>query len=1132
MKKMITLLIGVLMLSNYTLSQKDTLFWFSPPSLSLGTINETTSLIVKTYGAPTQVTVSLPANSSFAPIIHSVNSSSVLEIDLTGFSTLLYDGTGGTIKNNGLKVSSTEAISVEWVTKNTHKREDFSLKGKMALGKDFYVPVQTDWTIKNTGNSGFTIVATADNTSVLITPKVAVNGTNTTTFSVMLNKGQTYFVLKNNLSEVRSLSGSIVSANKDVAVTVFENEVSNNTCYDLIGDQLISSDYLGKDFVISRLSVDDKIYILAVENGTEVTTNDGTPNTRVLSWGETYVYSPGTDFSYIESSKKVYVYHVTAKDCQMSATIVPNAKCSGSQVANSYRKTDDTFVLSLFTNVGSENDFLLNGMPLPLMGNVFTPVNGTNGSILGISLSISLSELPAGGLAQISNTSGIFGMSSYNGSTSSNGSYFSYSSDFSVATYANAGPDFSICSNVGAPVVGLLGGGAQTGYWASTGFGTFSQASNQLTNMYYPSPLDAFISPIKLILTSSGDCPVKKDTLLLSVNMFPIVNASVDQIVCANNSDVTLNGSVQGGSTTGVWSSTGTGTFIPNSNFLSAVYRPSNADLQSTSPLILTLLSTNNGSCLAENDELSLSFSLAPIVSISTDTIFVCANNPLVTLEGQVTGTSTRGKWLSNGSGMFFPNNISLNTTYQPGVNDVAAGQFVLYLESTNNGSCLPVKDSVIVIITPSPTVNAGDNRMICLNQDSIYLDGAVNAGFNVTWSGGLGQFGSVNDPTTYYIPTSQEKIDGNVLLTLTSSSNGNCLVTSDIVNFTFVEIPHVNFTVNDQCLGIDQTFVNHSLAGYGTITNTDWFFGDNTTSTISSPQHKYNNSGQFTVDLVVTNSNGCVNQISKPTIVHPKPRADFSYSSECEFQSLNVTFIDESSSGDGITAYLYDLGGQVNFTTPNFNYLFTQVGTYNVSQIVTSGFGCNDTIMKPIIVSPFPKAGFAFNFSSEMNVGTTYNFIDTSRNASTYVWNLGNGISSNLQYPSAIYFENGHYLVTQKAINNNGCFDSTSVWIEINNITTDISTLIPNVISPNGDGYNDTWKLSFIEIMYPNAEVFIFNAWGQLLFESKGYTEPWDATFKGKEVPDGNYFYVINLNNGDGEALYKGALMVLRSTK
>ena len=78
----------------------------------------------------------------------------------------------------------------------------------------------------------------------------------------------------------------------------------------------------------------------------------------------------------------------------------------------------------------------------------------------------------------------------------------------------------------------------------------------------------------------------------------------------------------------------------------------------------------------------------------------------------------------------------------------------------------------------------------------------------------------------------------------------------------------------------------------------------------------------------------------------------------------------------------------------------------------------------------------------------------------------------------------------------------------------------IPSGISPNGDGKNDVWRISVLE-EFPNASVQIFNRWGELLYEQpNGYKEPWDGTYKGKALPVGTYYYVIDLKSDRFETI------------
>jgi gliding motility-associated-like protein len=87
---------------------------------------------------------------------------------------------------------------------------------------------------------------------------------------------------------------------------------------------------------------------------------------------------------------------------------------------------------------------------------------------------------------------------------------------------------------------------------------------------------------------------------------------------------------------------------------------------------------------------------------------------------------------------------------------------------------------------------------------------------------------------------------------------------------------------------------------------------------------------------------------------------------------------------------------------------------------------------------------------------------------------------------------------------------------------------VIPNVFSPNGDSVNDKWIIKNIE-QYPNNVVQIFNRYGQLLIETKGYSSSsaWDGTNMGNPLPVGAYYYIIRLNDGKGPL--SGTISILR---
>ena len=93
--------------------------------------------------------------------------------------------------------------------------------------------------------------------------------------------------------------------------------------------------------------------------------------------------------------------------------------------------------------------------------------------------------------------------------------------------------------------------------------------------------------------------------------------------------------------------------------------------------------------------------------------------------------------------------------------------------------------------------------------------------------------------------------------------------------------------------------------------------------------------------------------------------------------------------------------------------------------------------------------------------------------------------------------------------------------------VIVDDKIKINDAFSPNGDGVNDKWEIGILQD-YPNAKVQIFNRWGQLLYESQPY-DAWDGTYKGKDMPLGTYYYIIDLNDGGSTQTLSGAITIIR---
>lgn len=85
----------------------------------------------------------------------------------------------------------------------------------------------------------------------------------------------------------------------------------------------------------------------------------------------------------------------------------------------------------------------------------------------------------------------------------------------------------------------------------------------------------------------------------------------------------------------------------------------------------------------------------------------------------------------------------------------------------------------------------------------------------------------------------------------------------------------------------------------------------------------------------------------------------------------------------------------------------------------------------------------------------------------------------------------------------------------EFKETVTETELVIPGGLSPNNDNLNDTWMISGLSL-YPNAKISVFNRWGQAVYEGDVSSAPWDGTSKGSTLPMADYYYMIDLGNGE----------------
>lgn len=1221
-------MLGQMTLSNIH-AQIDTVFWFAAPWVTPDHDgNVQLAFRISSFATPSNVRLQLPSQGFDTTFI--VPANTVSSIPLNHIVDDLESKPADAVLTSGIKITSDELITVVYdfisdlvnITPGTpNNPETYSLKGQNGMGNEFVVPFQTLWnnrllTSDRNGDAVitqpyqyFSIIATEDNTTIYITPRCNVVGGHpaNVTYSVFLPVAGNVYTCQN-ITQLTSnpgntLSGSIVVSDKPVSVTINDDSVNpsgGGGCFDLMGDQIVPTDVIGEEYIINRgflnAGSNESVFIIASENFTSITIDDGTVTTQLMNQGSTFQYSITQPLTSITADKPVYVVHMSGYGCELGLAIIPPTNCAGSDEVAFGRNNAQSFLLNILCRDGDHTNFQLNGNPALVPATAFNIVPGTGGLWRGAQIDYPTANIAVGTQNLITNSTGLFSLGVINGGAST-GCLYHYMSSFNRKVITKAGNDTTLCNGVATiDLNGSVTGGASTGIWTvQNGTGTLNNPTD-LATTYDFSPGDYTQGPLIFILESTGNCDPVRDTVIVNFIQSPVANAGVDDsycknnvgavpisgdvdfaagagwtggvggafgnpgnlsttytpsptdiandsvvlyltsagsffscpdhvdsviiyfteapsvfagadlVVCATETQVNLNGSVSGSATTGIWTTSGSGSYSPSAANPITNYNVSSADTVLGS-ILLTLTSTNNGNCLAVQDEIQVTFLSAPDVEITSEDS-ICANLSVIDLSGVVTsGYSTN--WTTGGFGSIVAPG-SLNTQYTITTPDTTAGFVDIYL-STNAGICPSLQDSLRIFFIDPPRANAGLDQDFCSNE-VVQLNGVITgANTSGSWSTmGTGTFSPSNNfLITNYIPSALDISNGSVNLILTTSSAFGCIPDDDIVTINFLESPVADFTVNTACFGSNSEFLDATTISSGTISTWDWTFGDGTSSIAQDPLHIYPANGSYTAQLIATASNGCSDTVSYPITVNPVPIANFSPTVACENTPTGFNDLSFISSGT-IDQWLYDFGGGDTETVQNPNYTFNSSGGYPVTLTVTSNLGCTDDTTMNLFIYGAPQANFTFVPNPALVLENVY-FADQSfgNGINSWLWDYGDGEGDNVQDPIHNFDEGGDYVITLLVTDANGCIDTVTKVI-----TIALPPVLPSGFTPNGDGENDVHIIRGGP--FKTVDYKVYSSWGELIYSSNGELTGWDGTFRGEPAPNGVYTwtFVVTLAN------------------
>ena len=673
-----------------------------------------------------------------------------------------------------------------------------------------------------------------------------------------------------------------------------------------------------------------------------------------------------------------------------------------------------------------------------------------------------------------------------------------------------AGSDYNLSTAAVSNNSGLL--------WTTSGTGTFNNTAT-LHPIYTPGTADINAGFVTLTLTAYGNSPCGNATssITLNINRAPLANAGSNVVICAG-SDYTISGASASNYSTIVWTSNGTGTLI-NDSTLTPTYTPGVGE---TGIVTLTLTANPDSGCAsAAISSMSITIHGAATANIGIADTTICGGNDYV-INSATVSNNTGILWTTSGTGTF-SNNAAIQTIYTPGIADINAGIVTLTLTAYGNVPCGNATSSITLTINKAPEANAGTDASICQGSSYTVSNASASNYSSVHWTNsGSGSITNASTLTPTYTPSSGET--GIITLLLAVNPNSGC---------ASVAIDSMTITVNAGATanaGIDTTIQCNSIihltgataANYNslvwTTSGTGYFNNVNSLNPIYTPSANDIQSGTVILTLTVTGTGVCGSATSSMTLTilpctQIIPAIGLAKSVESVEKlkdgSYNIRYsiIVKNLGNDLLSNVQVTDNLAVTFPSPTiFNIVSEPIATGALSASITFN-GLTDMYL-------LNSSASTLAIGATDSIKFTVHVVMSGGTQVYYNTAVGYGTGSDGNYVTDISNDgynpdpNGDGNANEPGENN-----PTPVTL------IHVPIFIPAGFSPNGDGNFDYFVIDGAGNYVVDLKVY--NRWGDIVYKQDDYQNTWNGTsnvgINGNGIlPDGTYFYIVDLNNGD----------------
>jgi PKD repeat protein/Tol biopolymer transport system component len=354
----------------------------------------------------------------------------------------------------------------------------------------------------------------------------------------------------------------------------------------------------------------------------------------------------------------------------------------------------------------------------------------------------------------------------------------------------------------------------------------------------------------------------------------------------------------------------------------------------------------------------------------------------------------------------------STSSTQSPDHTYTAAGDFLVQLVAYNTCGN-DTLDTIIHVLNPPPVATfSGTPTSICAGESVQFSNSSTNAtSYNWTFSGGNPSSSTLQNPLVVYANPGTY----NVSLVATGPGGSNTLTMTSYISVGSAAV--ADYTVSDTLVYLPSSLVSFTNSSVN-ATSYLWDFGDGLTSTAQNPDHTYTAAGDFLVQLIAYNT--CGND-TLDTIIHvqnPPPVAVFNGTPTSICAGESVQFANSSTNATSYT-WTFSGGSPASSTLSDPLVIYATPGTYDVSLIV-AGPGGSDTseMLNYITVDPLANADFVANSTIVYLPSADVVFTNNSSNATSWLWDFGDGSTSTDQNPWHTYTAAGVYTVMLIAYN------------------------------------------------------------------------------------------------------------------